>query len=302
MQVKPGQVIVLGEVLIDVFPNSYRLGGAPFNFAFHLHSLGIPVVFISRVGEDESGREILTFAKNKKFPTRGIQIDHKRSTGTVKVSVNPKGEPEFKIIKDRAWDYIEYSPYLQSVMKQEVSLVYYGSLAQRSSRSFETIQKVLQTLAPRAVLMMDLNLRSPFYNRKIIEASLKFCNILKLSGEELKEAKKILNFQGSESELIQHLQEKFAIELICITRGPAGSELFEQGKPDPIRQPAHETGDVEDTVGAGDIFSAMLATGVIKGWPIKATLERASLFASKICNIKGALPKEASFYKYLPPK
>lgn len=302
MQVKPGQVIVLGEVLIDVFPNNKRLGGAPFNFAFHLHSLGIPVIFISRVGEDESGREILAFAKNKKLPTRGIQIDHKRSTGMVKVTVKPKGEPEFEIIKDRAWDYIDYSPYLQSILKQDVSLVYYGSLAQRSPRSFETIQKVLQTTASRAVLMMDLNLRPPFYDRKTIETSLKFCDILKVSGEELGEVKNLLNVQGTGPELIKHLQENYGIELICVTRGSSGSELHEKGNPEPVTQPAHETGDVEDTVGAGDIFSAMLAAGIIKGWPNKATLERASLFASKICTIKGALPKEANFYKYFPPR
>ena len=107
MQVNKGQIIVLGEVLFDVFPQNRRLGGAPFNFAFHLHSLGLPVAFISRVGEDERGKEILTFAKNKKFPTRGIQIDHSRSTGMVKVTLTSKGVPEYEIIKEPAWDYID---------------------------------------------------------------------------------------------------------------------------------------------------------------------------------------------------
>jgi fructokinase len=48
-------IVVIGEILIDMFPDYQRIGGAPFNFAFHLIKLGFPVRFLTRVGNDRHG-------------------------------------------------------------------------------------------------------------------------------------------------------------------------------------------------------------------------------------------------------
>ena len=52
-------ILVVGEILYDVFSDYKRLGGASFNFAFHLKNLGFPVRFISRIGNDTDGKNIL---------------------------------------------------------------------------------------------------------------------------------------------------------------------------------------------------------------------------------------------------
>ncbi len=36
-------ILAIGEILYDIFPQYKRLGGAPFNFAFHVKNLGTPV-------------------------------------------------------------------------------------------------------------------------------------------------------------------------------------------------------------------------------------------------------------------
>ena len=41
-------ILAIGEILYDIFPEYKRLGGAPFNFAFHVKNLGTPVCFISK--------------------------------------------------------------------------------------------------------------------------------------------------------------------------------------------------------------------------------------------------------------
>ena len=51
-------ILVIGEILMDIFPEDRRLGGAPFNFAFHLKKFGFPVTFISRIGKDSLGDTI----------------------------------------------------------------------------------------------------------------------------------------------------------------------------------------------------------------------------------------------------
>ncbi|RZB32094.1 MAG: hypothetical protein SRB1_01713 [Desulfobacteraceae bacterium Eth-SRB1] len=48
-------ILAIGEILYDIFPEYKRLGGAPFDFAFHLKNLGMPVCFVSRIGNDLEG-------------------------------------------------------------------------------------------------------------------------------------------------------------------------------------------------------------------------------------------------------
>jgi fructokinase len=56
-------IVVIGEILIDIFEDYQRIGGAPFNFAFHLKQLMFPVRFFSRVGNDPHGRRIIDLLK-----------------------------------------------------------------------------------------------------------------------------------------------------------------------------------------------------------------------------------------------
>lgn len=292
------KAVVFGEVLFDIFPEGKCLGGAPFNFAFHLHGLGVPVAFVSRVGGDELGRNILDYARDRGFPVEGIQIDPSHATGEVQVSLDALGNPEFKILRDRAYDYIERNAFVNSLVDQEPSLIYFGSLAQRNSVSARAIQNCLRTFSGRSTLFMDLNLRAPFYDRDVIESSLEFCDILKVSGEELEALKTILELgnDASHRDIVNRIQSQYKIQWTCVTKGSGGSELYEAGTSAPIVQPARAPERIQDTVGAGDAFSAMLAFGFLHNWPKPSTLERASLFASKVCSIKGALPKDMDFY------
>jgi hypothetical protein len=41
----------------------------------------------------------------------------------------------------------------------------------------------------------------------------------------------------------------------------------------------------------------MLAVGIIKGWEPARMLSMASMFASRICEIRGAIPESREFYE-----
>lgn len=66
-------IVVIGEILIDIFRDYQRIGGAPFNFAFHLKKLGFPVRFLTRVGDDRFGRRIVDRLQASGFDTADIQ-------------------------------------------------------------------------------------------------------------------------------------------------------------------------------------------------------------------------------------
>jgi fructokinase len=56
-------------------------------------------------------------------------------------------------------------------------------------------------------------------------------------------------------------------------------------------------GELVDTVGAGDAFSAVLILGLLRGWDSATVLPRADAFARAVCCIPGAVPGDDAFYQ-----
>lgn len=297
MKASLGPVMVIGEALFDVFPEEKRLGGAAFNYAFHLNGLGIRVHFISRVGDDAAGKDILDFARRFDFPIEGIQIDSEHATGEVMVKIDEKGNPDFDIVRDRAYDFIETNDYTDSLAKAGIRIMYLGTLIQRNPVSREAIKNILADLQSDSLVMSDLNLRAPFYNREIVEYTLQNCDILKINQDEMEEVRLLLHFQGSGAGLVTFLQEDYEIGSICITKGDKGSEFYETGNFESFASPVAKVKSLKDTVGAGDAFSAMLTAGLMAGWHKQNILKKASEFAAGICEIPGALPRNKEFYQ-----
>ena len=87
-------IVGIGELLWDVFPDGRKVaGGAPFNFAFHCRQLGHDAVIVSRVGDDELGRELRDEVKRLGMSDEYIQTDREHPTGTVRVTVDAAGQP-----------------------------------------------------------------------------------------------------------------------------------------------------------------------------------------------------------------
>lgn len=291
-------IFVIGEVLFDLLPQGKQPGGAPLNFAFHLNGLGNDVHFISRIGKDILGQELLEIMKEWNIDTRFIQIDHSHRTGEVPVSLDKNGTPQFKILEDRAFDYIEEPEFETLVVEAEPSIIYFGTLAQRSPVSRRTINSILKKLSGSCKVFLDLNLRAPYYNTLTIEQSLCHADIVKVSSDELEVLRKVFSDIGGKNEMdfVRCLQNKMKIDWICVTMGETGCHSYTCGNNEPLIQSAFKAESFVNSMGAGDAFSAMLAHGIRKGWPEQEILEKASLFASESCKIEGALPKVKSFY------
>ena len=297
MKTNVGSIMVVGEALMDVYPDKKFLGGAPFNFAFHLNGLGLPVKFISRVGDDDAGKEILDFARRFDFPVEGIQVDLERPTGEVKVTLDDNGVPYFDIVTDRAYDFIETNAYTDLLAQEKVRLMYLGTLVQRSPVSLASVKNLLNDLRLKSMVMTDLNLRAPFFNKDVVEFTLQSCDILKISAEELEEIHQLLQYKGTLQQLIMFLRENYEIGALCITKGEKGSELYEAGNFEPFVAGTAEVRSPKDTVGAGDAFAAMLTVGLIRGWHKQTILQKASEFSARVCEISGSLPSAPEFYK-----
>jgi fructokinase len=149
-----------------------------------------------------------------------------------------------------------------------------------------------------AVCFYDINLRPDCYSDKVILISLGHADLLKLNEQELEECKRIFRFSKDNDAFISFLMDKYALNTVAITKGDKGSELYT--KDGCFHSETKPVSSMVDTVGAGDAYSAMLAAGIIKGWKPDKTLSMASMFASRICEIRGAIPESLDFY--LPVK
>lgn len=272
------------------------MGGAPFNFAYHMKKLGFPVRFISRVGNDGFGDKILDFLDNHDFNPEDIQIDRNHPTGKVNVDVLGEGEHTFTIAKDAAYDHIDAAPIRQLVSGIKPDLVYFGTLIQRTQNNFELLQEILNRLPPETISFCDINLRPDCYTEHTIKASLNAANILKLNTNELEKLTSGSEVKTFHEKFARQLMRTYCIQTIILTMGEKGSQWF-TANPDHYVEPPAASLDVADTVGAGDAYAAMSVAGILKNMQIKEIIPLAAEFASHVCSIRGALIQDSKVYQ-----
>ncbi len=292
------RITSIGEILFDVYPKFKKLGGAPFNFIYHIIKLTGDGHFISRIGKDENGKEILSFLNSRDISNKLIQIDEIHNTGEAIPTLNETKVPVWKIKKERAYDFIELTTDVEEVIKDKTDCLYFGTLAQREETSRKTIQSLFNN---NIKFFCDLNIRQNFYNKETVENSLNVSNVLKLNEDELKLISNIFtdkkyDVRGSALEITN----KYNIELLCVTLGENGSILFKEETQNHC-DTSIKNEEIVDTVGAGDAFAAVLCLGYLLRWDISKINHISSEFASEIVKINGALPDDDLIYQKFRP-
>jgi fructokinase len=281
-------IVGLGEILWDLLPDGKQLGGAPANFAYMCNLLGDQGIVASRVGNDSLGIEAQKALSRAGLAASYLQPDSTHSTGTVKVDVSKDGQPSFEIVEPVAWDFLEWTPQWQELAAR-ADAVCFGSLAQRSAKSRETICRFLSATRPNALRIFDVNLRQAFFSPEILTKSMKMVAIVKLNHEELPRVLELLGLSvTSDVRLLrQKLLVAYELELLCITRGEKGSLLITRD--DAAEHPGFAI-QVADTIGAGDAFTAGLVYGYLRGSSLTAMNEAANRLGSLVASYSGGTP------------
>jgi len=283
-----GGPIIFGEVLFDRFPDgSVVLGGAPFNVAWHLQAFGMAPVFVSRVGDDDLGRQIRSTMHAWGMDISGLQLDPGHPTGTVEIRF-VEGEPEYDIVDRQAYDFIDADalPPLQ-----QGAVLYHGSLALRNAVSRRTLMEIRRRYAP--CVLLDVNLRNPWWRRDGILELLDGGSWVKLNEHELA----LLVEGGREpADAMAQLLQDYGLQLLIVTRGSAGAVAVTAAGEE-CRVAPRVVAQVTDTVGAGDAFTSVVLLGQLCEWPLPLLLERAQQFASAIVGVRGATVHDAGFYR-----
>ncbi|MCL4549559.1 MAG: carbohydrate kinase [Bacteroidetes bacterium] len=284
-------ITAIGEILYDIYPDKKRLGGAPFNFIYHVWKITGNANFVSSIGDDENGKEILVYLNSVGFDTNYISVDDEHPTGTVLVKIRDDKTPQFTISPECCYDFFTLNEKTKNLIDNETDLIYFGTLSQRSEASRKTIESVLNK---NKKYFCDLNLRHDFYTKKLIKESLSVSNVLKLNSDELEKLKSLFGLSLSTQMAIHQLIFEFNIDMLCVTLGADGAILSTKNETSTFK-----TRNISpiDTLGAGDAYAAILCLGYLNEKPIDEINKLANEFASEICMVNGALPKDDSVYE-----
>jgi fructokinase len=283
-------LVVFGEVLFDCFPDGKRiLGGAPFNVAWGLQGMGNEPVLVSAVGDDEDGRVILDAMRGWGMNTGGLTVDPARATGTVNVTFHD-GEPAYDICFPRAWDFIS------APAAPATRLLYHGSLALRHEASRAAFEKLRAQSS--ALRFFDVNLRPPHTPVDTVRELVRDADWLKLNIHELEAItgqRDLVFFDDATAAAVEHLRADMNVANVILTGGGDGAIIA--GPSGIARQiPAPPKKVFVDAVGAGDAFSAAVIHGILRDEPRDAMIQRASLFAARVCGLRGATTHNPEFY------
>ena len=284
---KPEFVVGMGEALWDVLPEGKKIGGAPANFAYHVSQFGLPSCTVSAVGDDALGNEIIENLTSKGLNHLIEKVPY--PTGTVQVTIDQAGIPQYEIKENVAWDNIPYTARLEQ-LAGKTKAVCFGSLAQRNVVSRNTINRFLDAMPQDedTLVVFDVNLRQGFYNKEILCNSMKRCNILKINDEELVTVSRMFGYPGIDlQDKCWILLGKYNLKMLILTCGINGSYVFT-----PVNvsfQPTPKV-DVADTVGAGDSFTAAFIAGILRGLSVAEAHGIAVRTSAYVCTKPGAMP------------
>jgi fructokinase len=270
------------------------LGGAPANFTVMSGRLGNHAVVLSRIGRDELGRRAVSELVPLPADTSNLQVDPAHQTGRVTVAFN-EGQPSYTIHQPAAWDFLELSDRWVQLAERADALCF-GSLAQRSHESRQTIQTLVAQASSSCIRVFDVNLRAPFYSSEVIQESLELATVLKMNDGEVPLVLDLLGLpvrEGAAGEELllgaRRLLDEFPVlQMVAVTRGGEGSLLVTREEWN--AHPGHAV-QVADTIGAGDAFTAALTHYMLRGANLATLNEAGNRWGGWVASQVGAMPE-----------
>lgn len=283
----PGPIVVVGEVVWDIFPKSVRLGGAPLNFAAHVKRLGRDAILISGLGNDELGEKAAKEIAQLGLPGDMLCRSVRYNTGRAIITLDHEGQATFRIERPAAYDDICLSPGdLRGLAGLNPPWLYYGTLFASNHYGMETLQQLFKAL-PHTSRFYDVNLRTGFDSAEVVSDLISAAAVVKMNESEARTISAIFDLPVEFEGLCRQGAERFGWQAACVTLGDRGCVIFNRGEF--VVASGHSV-EVADTVGAGDAFAAAFLHGILNGWPAHEIAGFANRVGALVASRPGAIP------------
>ncbi|NIP28393.1 MAG: hypothetical protein GWN67_04120 [Phycisphaerae bacterium] len=278
-------IVAFGELLWDILPSCTVLGGAPFNFAYRVNSLGDTGIMVSRLGRDELGQKAFEQVVQLGLDTTYIQWDNQLPTGTVQVSFGEDNKPDYVIVPQVAYDQIELTDTLIDTVSNADCLCF-GTLSQRLEKSRKTIEHLLER-ADMSLKLLDINLRKDCYSLETIIFSLRKADVLKLNEDEAYQLGGMIDVSiRNIPEFCEEMLTKWSLEHCVVTLGEKGAFAMSAGG-ERVYVPGYKV-KLADSIGSGDAFSAGFVNKLLRGLSISGAADFGNVLGALVATKEGA--------------
>lgn len=275
MVIRTARMPAAGET-VTALGISFGHGGKGSNQAVQAASLGAPVSLVAAIGDDEAAAAAVLLWTAAGIDMQGAQRLPGVSTGTALVLVEPSGENRILVVPganamlgtaNAANSAMDGS--LGGVLAQlEVPL---GAIKAAFSAARQRGAWTMLNAAPASAV-------TPSELRGLADTLV----------VNLGEAAALLGRESPPGRAARDLLDScFARRAVVVTAGAAGAFVAVPGAPD-IRQPAPAIA-VRDSTGAGDAFTAALATELLDGQDIAHAVRMGVAAGSLACARDGAI-------------
>ncbi|MBD5560110.1 MAG: carbohydrate kinase [Clostridia bacterium] len=298
-------VIAVGELLMDFTTVGQSAqgnevfeacpGGAPSNVLSILNKIGLKTGFIGKVGADQFGSLLRCVLDEIGVDTSNLATDPEVKTTLAFVHTGPGGERDFSFYRNPGADMMLSEEDIDPDYIRKARALHFGSLSMTHDTVRKATLKALETAKKDGMLIsFDPNLRPPLWNsldnaKKQIETGLSYCDVLKISDNEVE----FLTGETDYDKGIAKLREQYDIPLIFLTLGPNGSRAYYKNLQ--VNAPGIAVDSIEAT-GAGDTFcgtalSRVLELGLdnLNEESLLETLQLANAAAAIVTTRKGAI-------------
>lgn len=257
------KVIGIGETILDIIfrdeqPHAAVPGGSTFNGLISLGRLGVPVSFISEVGNDHVGDIILKFMQDNSLSTDYVDRFPDGKSPISLAFLDADSNANYTFYKDYPKQRLEVS--LPDINEDDIFIFgsYYSLNPALRKRMVEFLNYARER---KAILYYDPNFRNAHAHEAIrlmptVLENFEYADIIRGSDEDF------LNLFGkSDMEQVYTDHIRFYCDRFITTHGAGGVHLYagntdEHYKSAPI-QP-------RSTIGAGDNFNAGILYGLLK--------------------------------------
>jgi fructokinase len=278
------RVVAFGEILWDLLPTGKKLGGAPFNFAYRVNSLGDSGIIASRLGRDALGKEACGQVVSLGMDASYIQWDETAPTGTVEITLDENKNPDYFIVPAVAYDNTELTEPLLDIARTADCLCF-GTLMQRTLPARKTLESLLDA-SKTAVKLLDINLRKNCYTTETIARSLEHSNVLKLNDDEARYLAELFDLPGDSAAFSDAIVQKFSLDCCVITFGERGAFAASAGD-EKAYAPGYKV-NVIDSCGSGDAFAAGFIYRYLRGQPLRDCCELGNAMGAMVAAQPGA--------------
>ncbi|NEU30830.1 sugar kinase [bacterium LRH843] len=305
-------IVTLGETMVLFTPDSTGLmryastysrkfGGAETNYAIGLTRLGHKAGWISRVGDDELGKAMLSFVRGEGVDVSHVSVDPTAPTGLyfkelrsaveVRVEYYRKGSAASQMEKsDLNEDYIAKAKYLH------IS----GITPALSESCYETVKEAIAIAKRNDVkIIFDPNLRRKLWSeekaRKVLLEIASQADILLPGIDE-----GTFMFGETDPEILGKRFLDLGASLVILKVGAEGAYYFTNEESKLV--PGFKVDQVVDPVGAGDGFAAGVTSGLLEGLSIEQAVRRGNAVGAMVTMVNGdveGLPEKAEVERFI---